>query len=98
MDGIQKRSCHVVHGEFDWSPKVHDQITWRLDRPGQPEDEVTAHFPYVSSGSDPVVMGVLGLKADQSRGILNPLEGVKPVHSDVSRVKLLAERYLNGLK
>jgi hypothetical protein len=96
LDGLQKRSCNVVHGEFDWSPKVHDQITWRLDRPGQPEDEVTAHFPYVNSGSDPVIMGVLGLKADQSRGILNPLEGAKPVHSDVSRVKQLAERYLAG--
>ncbi|WP_454629603.1 SNF2-related protein [Bradyrhizobium cenepequi] len=96
LDGLQKRACNVVHGEFDWSPKVHDQITWRLDRPGQPEPEVTAHFPYVNCGSDPVIMGVLGLKADQSRGILNPLEGAKPVHSDVSRVKALAERYLAG--
>jgi hypothetical protein len=96
LDGLQKRSCNVVHGEFDWSPKVHDQITWRLDRPGQPADEVTAHFPFVTRGSDPVVMGVLGLKADQSRGILNPLEGVKQTHSDASRVKELAEWYLRG--
>ncbi len=96
LDGLQYRSCNIVHGEFDWSPKVHDQITWRLDRPGQPADEVTAHYPYVNEGSDPVLMGVLGLKADQSRGILNPLQGATPVHSDVSRVKLLAEQYLRG--
>lgn len=94
LDGLQKRCSTVIIGELDWSPKVHEQIIGRLDRPGQQEDEVTAIYLFTNSGSDPTVMGVLGLKASQSKGIVDPMSGVVTVHSDESRIKKLAQSYL----
>jgi len=43
LDGLQKRSKIVVFGELDWSPGVHEQVTGRLNRDGQPE-QVTAIY------------------------------------------------------
>ena len=83
----------VVFGELDWSPKVHDQVIGRLDRPGQTKP-VTAYFLHADGGSDPLVVAMLGLKASQSKGIVDPLSGAEVVHSDESRIRLLAERYL----
>lgn len=57
-------------------------------------DEVTAIYLDSDDGSDPLVMDMLGVKASQARGITDPLAGVQQVHSDESRIKLLAERYL----
>lgn len=94
VDGLQARCCTVVFGELDWSPKVHEQLIGRVDRPGQPAEEVTAIYLVTDEGSDPVITGVLGLKGAQARGITDPLAGVVHVHSDESRVRLLAERYL----
>lgn len=94
LDGLQARCCTVVFGELDWSPKVHEQLIGRVDRPGQSAEEVTAIYLVTDQGSDPVVTGVLGLKGAQARGITDPLAGVEHVYSDESRVRLLAERYL----
>lgn len=44
--------------------------------------------------SDLLVMDVLGVKASQARCITNPIAGVQQAHSDASRIKMLAERYL----
>ena len=93
LDGLQHRCSTVVVGELDWSPKVHEQLIGRLDRPGQ-ADEVTAIYLHSDDGSDPLIMDMLGLKASQARGITDPLAGVQHVHSDESRLKALAERYL----
>jgi hypothetical protein len=95
LDGLQKRCCTAVLGELDWSPKVHEQLIGRLDRPGQ-ESEVTAIYLPTDSGSDPLVIGMLGLKASQSRGITDPLAGVEHIHSDESRIRMLAERYIQA--
>ena len=38
--------------------------------------------------------GVLGLKSSQSRGITDPLAGPERIVRDESRIKLLAQRYL----
>jgi len=95
LDGLQKRCYTAVLGELDWSPKVHEQLIGRLDRPGQ-ESEVTAIYLPTNGGSDPLIIGVLGLKASQSRGITDPLAGVKQVYSDESRIKLLAQQYLKA--
>lgn len=93
LDGRQRRCSTVVIGELDWSPKVHEQLIGRLDRPGQTE-EVTAIYLHSDDGSDPPIMDMLGLKASQARGITDPLAGVAHVHSDESRLRALAERYL----
>lgn len=96
LDGLQFRCATVVVGELDWSPKVHEQLIGRVDRPGQVADEVTAIYCHADNGSDPLIINTLGLKASQARGITDPLAGVEHVYSDESRIKMLAERYLEA--
>lgn len=94
LDGLQLRCATAVIGELDWSPKVHEQLIGRLDRPKQTADVVDAIFLHTDGGSDPLIIELLGLKASQSHGIVNPGQTPQPVRSDESRLKLLAERYL----
>ena len=95
LDGLQNRCRTIVFGELDWSPKVHEQCTARLDRPGQ-EHQVDAIFLVADGGSDPAVMGVLGLKNSQSAGILDPLAAPGEQNADATRIRQLAELYLAG--
>jgi SNF2 family DNA or RNA helicase len=95
LDGLQHVCKDVVFGELDWSPKVHDQVIARADRDGQTE-QVTAHFLVSDFGSDPVIINLLGLKASQSHGIVDPLKSVEAQYSDESRMKVLAQQYLKG--
>lgn len=94
LDGLQHRCRTVVFGELDWSPKVHDQLIGRVDR-DQQQHQVTAIFLVSEEGSDPVIIDMLGLKSSQSTGIIDPLKAVAPQFSDDSRMKLLAQQYLN---
>lgn len=87
----------MVLGELDWSPSVHDQIIGRVSRDGNTK-QVTAIYPVCDYGSDPTMIQVLGLKAEQSYHIINPGTEVPKQHSDQSRVKLMAENYLKGNK
>lgn len=95
LDGLQHVCQDVVFGELDWSPKVHYQVIGRLRRPGQRE-QVTGHYLHVNGGSDPVLMAMLGIKEDQSRGILNPGQAPAMRVSDDSRIKMLAQHILDG--
>jgi len=95
LDGLQKRCKTVVYGELDWSPKVHDQLTARLDRDGQ-QEQVTAIFLVTNWGSDPVVIDMLGVKSSQAHGIVDPLLAPAAQHSDESRIKKLAKQFLKG--
>lgn len=99
IDGLQK-VCHtVVVGELDWSPKVHDQLIGRFDRDSDGgEEQVTAYFPVADSGSDPVIINYLGLKASQSHGIVNPFEVPGDQFRDESKMKALAQQFLNKKK
>jgi SNF2 family DNA or RNA helicase len=94
VDGLQLRCSDIVFGELDWSPKVHEQLIGRVDRPGQ-VDQVTAHFLVSEAGSDPTILTLLGLKSSQSHGITDPLEQAGEQYSDESRIKTLAKEYLN---
>lgn len=94
LDGLEQVCNTVVFGELDWSPRVHDQIVWRLRRAAQPRWPVNAIFCHANGGSDPVLMAMLGLKGDQARGIERPGAGVENVVSDQSRIKALARSYL----
>ena len=94
LDGLQKRCKTIVIGELDWSPKVHDQLIGRVDRDGQ-DEQVTAIFLVSDSGSDPVIINLLGLKASQSHGIVDPLLAPAQQFSDDSRIKELAKAYLS---
>lgn len=94
LDGLQSRCSTVLIGELDWSPEVHNQLIGRANRDGQ-ESQVTAIYLVSDCGSDPVIIDLLGLKASQSYGIVNPNDNeIKIQYSDESRIKILAERYL----
>ncbi len=95
LDGLQFYCNDVVMGELDWSPQVHKQVIGRLRRPGQ-EHEVTAHYLHTAGGSDPVIMDMLGVKADQSRGIIDPMKGVEVKQADDARIRRLAEQVLEA--
>lgn len=93
LDGLQFKSSDIVFGELAWSPAVHEQLIGRLNRKGQ-ENQVTAHFLVSESGSDPLIIELLGLKASQSRKIVDPTIKVEEVVQDSSRMKMLAKHLL----
>lgn len=93
LDGLQHRCSVVVFGELDWSPGIHQQIIWRLDREGQ-EDPVTAFFLVSEEGSDPPIMDVLGIKASEANQIVDPHLGVQKVDDDTTNLGRLVDRYL----
>jgi SNF2 family DNA or RNA helicase len=93
LDGLQKRCKYVVIGELDYSPKVHDQLIGRVDRPGQ-ENQVTVVYLKTDWGSDPPIISLLGLKASQSHGIIDLGTELEEQHTDVMRVKYMAQEYL----
>ncbi|PZU87329.1 MAG: ATP-dependent helicase [Chelatococcus sp.] len=94
LDGLQKRCRTVCIGELDWTGAVYEQLIGRVDRPGQASDEIDALYFISNEGSDPIMVEVNGLKKSQAKGIVDPLAGVAEVYSDESRIKLLAQRYL----
>ncbi len=96
LNGLQTRCSIAVFGELDWSPKVHDQFIGRLNRDEQ-IGPVTAVFLVSECGSDPLIAEVLGLKNEQSEGIVNPDETSSPAkdHSaPESRITQLAKTLL----
>lgn len=93
LNGLQHRCRTMVFGELDWSPKVHEQCIFRLDRPGQ-QHQVDGIYLYTNGGSDPAVMSVLGVKASQSHGIVDPHAAPLMQTSDTTRVRALAEQFL----
>lgn len=95
LNGLQMRSHTIVFGELDWSPKVHEQCIGRLDRPGQ-KHQVDAIYLHSDNGSDPAMIGVLGVKASQSHGIIDPNRDPIPQLSDGTRIRQLAELFLQG--
>lgn len=98
LDGLQYSRCKtIVIGELDWSPAVLEQLIGRIRRDGQ-EDQVTVIYLISDGGSDPPIVGLLGLKASQMRGIVDPMRPLEQQYSDDSRIKLLAQMYLDKKK
>jgi SNF2 family DNA or RNA helicase len=94
IDGLQHKCRTVVFGELDWSPGVHEQATGRIYRDGQP-DPVMAYYLVADSGSDPIVVDVLGLKRQQIEGVRDPNASlVEKLEVDPHHVKKLAEALL----
>jgi hypothetical protein len=94
LDGLQHRCKTVVHGELDWSPKVHEQLRGRL-RPHARTDPLDEYYPIANGGSDPLIAALHGLKASQASGILDPGRALQAVQTDESRLKMLAQMYLD---
>ncbi len=105
LDGLQEICNTVVIAELDWSGQVHQQIIGRARRENEEDqvkdtlegkESVTAIYLVADCGSDPPIIDLLGLKAAQHEGIMNPLETtVKKQYTDESRIKLLAQQYLS---
>ena len=93
VDGLQHVCSTGIFGELDWSPGIHGQCIWRIDREGQTKP-VTAFFLVTDDGSDPPMMDVLGLKASEAHFIVDPYEGVQVSDNDVTHLRRLVERYL----
>ena len=95
LDGLQHLdSCStVVFGELDWSGEKHKQCIWRVERDGS-QKQTTAIFLTCDEGSDPPMVELLGLKAAQAKGVMDPGKGPERVHSDDSRLKMLAKAIL----
>jgi SNF2 family DNA or RNA helicase len=97
LDGLQFRCNTVVYGELDYSPKVHDQLTARVDRDrgeGGEDVQTTAIYLVSDGGSDPVIIDMLGLKASQADGVMDPDSEIFDQVADESRIKQMAQRYL----
>lgn len=97
IDDLQHRCSVVVFGELDWSPGIHQQVIWRLDREGQ-KHPVTAFFLVSDEGSDPPIMDVLGIKASEASQIVDPFVGVQRVEEDTTNLRRLVERYLEKVR
>jgi hypothetical protein len=95
LDGLQFRCSTIVLGELDWSPGIHQQLIWRIDRDGQTKP-VTAFYLVTDDGSDPPIMEVLGIKASEATGIVDPSLGVQVVDTDTTNLRMLVERYLKS--
>ena len=93
LDGLQSRCSIAVVGELDWSPAVHRQFFGRLDREGQTKP-VMGIYLCSDSGSDPMIIDLLGLKSSQAQEIIDPSLGVQSPHCDTSRIQLLVQKYL----
>lgn len=97
IDGLQHRCATGIFGELDWSPGIHQQCIWRLDREGQ-QNPVTVFFLVTDDGSDPPMMDVLGIKASEAQHIVDPHLGVEVKEKDTSHLRKLVERYLDRKK
>ncbi|MEM7698135.1 MAG: DEAD/DEAH box helicase [Verrucomicrobiota bacterium] len=78
LNGLQDVSSLVMFGELDWSPQVHDQFIGRLNRDGQ-QSAVTAMYLVSDQGSDPLIARVLGIKREQSEGIIDGESGEEDI-------------------
>jgi len=98
LDGLQGRCAYVVAGELAWSGAVHDQLFGRAYRMGQ-KRQVTGIYCVSNSGSDPLIIDILGIKRSQSEGIFNPTCSGKQLKiSDDSTIKIFAKRFLEARK
>lgn len=71
LDGLQDIAHVCVFAELDWSAGIHKQCIGRLGRPGQQESTI-AYFAVTDSGSDPIVLDVVNLKAMDADSLVNP--------------------------
>lgn len=98
LDGLQARAATVVFGELDWSPQMHAQCVGRLNREGQARWDVGGRVDVIylvaEDGSDPPMQEVLGVKAAQAHGVVDPFAGAQVVERDESALQRLVARYL----
>lgn len=72
VDWLQSRCSLPVVGELDWSPRIHQQLSWRLSRAGQ-EDPITAFFLVSDEWSDPSIKDVSASRPTRLRKLSIPI-------------------------
>lgn len=99
VDGLQAVCSDAVIGELDWSPATHTQNFGRINREGQPcwPSPVNGYILVANDGSDPAMQDMLGLKASQAQGIVDPGLGPQRVVRDITPFEALVERYIGRL-
>lgn len=98
LDGLQHACRSVVFGELDWSPGALEQCVGRVARDGQKEP-VTVYYLVAESGSDPIMVDVIGLKKNQIEGVRNIETNLfEKAEIDPNKIKRLAEAYLEQLE
>lgn len=99
VDGLQHRCSTGIIGELDWSPMVHQQCLWRLERDGQ-KYGVSLFYLVSAGGSDPPMIEMLGIKKSEATELVDPHEPADvefELDSEDAvrgRLKALAEHYL----
>ena len=96
LDGLQKRCCTTVHGEFDWSPGVIEQNIGRVAR-DQQEHAVMSYMMMADVGTDPLMAETLGLKADQIEGIRGRKTVLQRSVNSGETLKKLARQFLDHI-
>lgn len=70
-------------------------LSWFMERyPLQISRTDNVYFLTSDAGSDPLIIDLLGLKASQSAGIVDPMQAMSDQYTDESRIKQLAKQYL----
>lgn len=96
LDGLQHVCRTVVVGELDWAPGVHEQGIGRVDRDGQ-EEPTTAFYLISDEGSDPIMVDVLGIKREQSDGVINPGAALtERIDTGENQLRALAAQFLQS--
>lgn len=96
LDGLQGHCRTGIIAELDWSPAVHEQFFGRFFRPGQKERSV-GYYLISDYGSDPTIVDILGLKKEQSEGVIELRRNVAETQVDPDYVKKLATAYLKQI-
>lgn len=96
-DGMQEVCKVGVIAELDYTASVHEQCEGRYVRDGQEEGAMT-YFLVTEDGSDPIISDIVGLKKQQSVGVLEQQsESFEDVQPDPEKVKRMARGYLERM-
>lgn len=77
LDGLQDIANVCVFAELDWAAGIHKQCIGRLGRPGQTRNTL-AYFCVSDSGSDPIMLDVLNIKAIDADELFDPSDDTPP--------------------
>ena len=98
VEGLQAKCHTLVIGELDWSHGVIEQLIGRLHRDGV-DGNVVVYYLLAEDGADPIMSDILGIKREQSEGIVNPdAPLIQRLEKGDDNIRKLAESFLQGKK
>ena len=96
LDGLQDVANVCVFAELDWSAGILKQCIGRLGRPGQ-QKSTLAYFAVTDSGSDPVMLDVVNVKALDAELLVTPSRDAPADAPDITadRINAMARNILD---